>query len=82
MPKTAVMVRLSEGELSALDALARKNGISRATCATSILRQRLGAPGWIEGGPSPILPKPATDCPHKHRDRTGRCIFPGCGDQR
>lgn len=39
--KTAVMVRLSESEVRALDALARKNGIPRATCATSILRQRL-----------------------------------------
>lgn len=43
MAKTAVMVRLSESELSALDAMALKGGISRATCATSILRQRLGA---------------------------------------
>ena len=41
MAKTAVMIRLSDTEVSALDALALKNGISRATCATSILRQRL-----------------------------------------
>lgn len=92
MPKTAVMVRLSDEELSALDALALRSGISRATCAMSILRQRLSAPNLTEQPmmATPLAPKgdvprgtsrayqvdPA-DCAHKYAHPGKPC--PACG---
>lgn len=80
MAKTAVMVRLSEGELCALDAMALKSGISRATCATSILRQRLGGQVIAVDRPTPSSSTARTTdhikCSHDaiYRTVAGRCI--------
>jgi rRNA maturation endonuclease Nob1 len=88
MAKTAVMVRLSETELSALDALALRTGISRATCATSILRQRLAVTMNVSEPPivkawgqkQATVQLPADQCAHPYRDNHNVCRV--CGDQR
>ena len=59
MPKTPVMVRLDDDELAELDRIAGEQKISRATCATAILRQRIGTGPARTPATKPVESAPA-----------------------
>lgn len=44
MAKTAVMIRLNDEEIAALDKAAASQGITRATCVTAMVRLALASP--------------------------------------